>query len=108
MGADAQRPLGSLGILAIRQPPGGGVAGLEPVRVEGHVPGASQEAVDALDALRVPGTALVPGAHEHEEEAHRVRAVAGHQLVGVLDVAAALAHALAIGAQDLALVEEPA
>ena len=80
---------------------------LLPVRVEGHGPDAAQEAVDALDALRVPRAALVPGAHEHQEQAHRVGAVAGHQLVGVLDVAAALAHALAVGAQDLALVEEP-
>ena len=56
---------------------------------------------------RAPRPALVPRAHEHQEQPDGVRAVALHQLVRVLDVAAALAHALAVGAQDLALVEQP-
>ena len=61
----------------------------------------------AVDAGRVPGAALVPGTHEHQEQADRVGAVAGDELVRVLDVAPRLAHPLAVGAQDLALVEEP-
>ena len=56
---------------------------------------------------RAPRPALVPRAHEHQEQANRVRAVPLHQLVGVLHVAARLRHALAVGAQDLALVEHP-
>ena len=54
-----------------------------------------------------PRAALVPGAHEHQVQPDRVGAVARDQRVGVLDVAAALAHPLAVGAQDLALVEQP-
>ena len=61
----------------------------------------------ATDAGRVPRAALVPRAHEHQEQADGVGAVARDELVRVLDVAAGLAHALAVGAQDLALVEQP-
>ena len=62
--------------------------------------------MDAADPGRAPRAALVPRAHEHQEQADRVGAVALHELVGVLDVAAALGHPLAVGAQDLALVEQ--
>ena len=55
---------------------------------------------------RAPRPALVPRAHEHQEQPDRVGAVARDQLVRVLDVAPGLAHPLAVGAQDLALVEQ--
>ena len=85
---------------------GAGLARLDAVRVERDRPDAVQEPVDAADAGRAPRAALVPRPHEHQEQPDRVGAVALHQLVGVLDVAAALAHPLAVGAQDLALVEQ--
>ena len=72
-----------------------------------NAPHAVQELVHAADAGRAPRAALVPGAHEHQEQPDRVGAVARDQLVRVLDVAPALAHPLAVGAQDLALVEQP-
>ena len=72
----------------------------------GDGPDAGQEAVDALDPGRVPGTALVPRADEHQEQPDRVAAVSGRQVVGVHDVAARLAHALVVGAQDLPLVAQ--
>ena len=92
-------PAGSLAALRI--------SWLYTPRVGRHRPYAAQEAVDAVDPGRAPRPALVPRAHEHQEQAHRVRAVARDELVGILDVAARLAHALAVGAQDLALVEQP-
>ena len=107
VGRAADRLLGRGGVLAGRQLPGVGVARLGPVRVQGQRPGPVEEAGDAADPGRAPGAALVPGAHEHEEEAHGVGAVAGHQRVRILHVAPRLAHPLAVGAQDLALVEEP-
>ena len=55
---------------------------------------------------RVPRPALVPRPNEHQEEPDRVGPVARHEVVGVRHVAARLAHALVVGAQDLALVAE--
>ena len=78
----------------------GGVLGL------GEVPDAAKEAVDAVDAGCAPRAALVPGTDEHQEQPNRVRAIAGHQLVRVDDVAARLAHAMVVRAQDLALVAQ--
>ena len=61
----------------------------------------------ATDPGRAPRPALVPRAHEHQEQPDRVRAVAGDEVVGVDGVAARLRHPLAVEAQDLALVEQP-
>ena len=61
----------------------------------------------AADAARAPRPALVPRAHEHQEQADRVGAVARDQLVGVLRRCRGSCHPLAVGAQDLALVEQP-
>ena len=47
------------------------------------------------------------GPHEHQEQPDGVGAVAGDQVVGVDGVAARLRHALAVEAEDLALVEQP-
>ena len=52
------------------------------------------------------GRPPVPWTHEHQEEADRVRAVSTHQGIRVLDIASRLAHPLAVGSQDLALVEQ--
>ena len=76
------------------------------VRVEGECPDAAKEAHHAADAARRPGATLIPRAHEHQEEAHRIGTVSADEFVGVLHVAARLRHALAIGAKDLALIEE--
>ena len=84
-----------------------GIARLAAVRVEGERPDPVQEAMDAADPGRAPRPALVPRAHEHQEQPDRVGAVARDELVGILDVAARLRHPLAVGAQDLALVEQP-
>ena len=110
----AQRPVcrgadGGLRVglaLAGRQRTGIGVARLTPVLVDGQRPDPVQEAMDATDPGRAPRSALVPRAHEHQEQPDRVGAVAGDQVVGRDDVAARLAHPLAVGAQDLALVEQ--
>ena len=83
------------------------VAGSRPCGSSAIVQTPVQEPVDAADPGRAPRPALVPRAHEHQEQPDRVRAVAGDELVRVLDVAARLAHPLAVGAQDLALVEQP-
>ena len=63
--------------------------------------------MDAADPRRAPRTTLVPWAHEHQEQPNGVRSVASHQIVWVLDVAARLRHPLTVGAEDLALVEQP-
>ncbi len=63
--------------------------------------------MDAADPGRAPRPALVPRPHEHQEQPDRVGAVALDQVVGILDVAPRLRHALAVGTQDLALVEQP-
>ena len=55
-------------------------------------PHAVQEPVHALDAARVPRLHLLERAHEHLVEPERVGAVPRDDLVGVDDVAAALAH----------------
>ena len=110
----AQRPVGGgtdradgVGLgLAGRQVAGVRVARLLPGAIEDQRPDAVQEAVDPADPGRAPRAALVPRAHEHQEQPDGVRAVAMDELVGVLDVAARLAHPLAVGAQDLALVEQ--
>merc|ERR1719258_789368 len=52
------------------------------------------------------GLTASSGAHEHLVQAHRVGAVLVDDVVGVDDVAAALAHLLAVLAQDHALVHE--
>ena len=83
------------------------IAGVDAVRVQGGVPDAVEEAGDAADAGRAPRPALIPRAHEHQEEPDGVGPVAPDEFVRVLNVAAALAHPLAVGAEDLALVEEP-
>src|SRR6266540_5566507 len=67
-------------------------------------PDPRQEAVDPVDTGWIPWPALVPWADEHQEEAYGIRPVAPRQLVGSCDVAARLAHALVVGAQDLTLV----
>ena len=76
------------------------------VWVKREGPDAAKEAHHATDAARRPGAALIPRAHEHQEEAHRVGAMLADELVGVLHVAARLRHALAVGAEDLPLIEE--
>src|SRR3989304_3938962 len=63
--------------------------------------------VAPADPRRAPRTALIPRAHEHQEQPDGVGAVARHELIRILDVAARLAHPLAIRTQDLALVEQP-
>ena len=55
-------------------------------------PHAVQEPVRALDAARVPRLHLLERAQEHLVEPERVGAVPRDDLVGVHDVAAALAH----------------
>ena len=92
--------------LAGRERPGVRVARFAARRIQEQRPDPVQEPVDAADAAGAPRAALVPRTHEHEEQADRVGAVALDQLVRVLDVPARLAHPLAIGAQDLALVEQ--
>ena len=74
--------------------------------VKGESPDATKESHHAADAARRPCATLIPRAHEHQEEAHRVGAVSADELVGVLHVAARLRHALAVGAKDLPLIEE--
>ena len=86
--------------------PASGSPGSRPCGSSSERPDPVQEAVDAADPGRAPRPALVPRAHEHQEQPNRVRAVAVDELVGILDVAARLAHPLAVGAQDLALVEQ--
>src|SRR5205809_618183 len=86
---------------------GARIARFATVRIERQCPDAVQEAVHATDPRRAPRTALVPGAHEHQEQPDRVGAVARDELVGILDVATRLAHPLAIGAEDLPLVAQP-
>ena len=63
--------------------------------------------MDTPDPRRAPGPALVPGAHEHQEQPDGVGTVAGDEVVRIDGVAARLRHPLAVEAQDLALVEEP-
>ena len=55
-------------------------------------PDPVQEPVRALDAARVPRLHLLERPHEHLVEPERVGAVARDDLVGIHDVAAALAH----------------
>ena len=63
--------------------------------------------MDATDPGRAPRPALVPRAHEHQEQPDGVGAVARDQVVRIDRVATRLRHPLAVEAEDLALVEEP-
>ena len=71
-----------------------------------QVPHPPQPAHHAVDVAVVPRAALGPAVAEHQEGAHRVGAVAPHLLVGVDHVAARLAHAVAVAAQNVALVAQ--
>mmetsp|Transcript_66760 Transcript_66760/g.161182 ORF Transcript_66760/g.161182 Transcript_66760/m.161182 type:complete len:863 (-) Transcript_66760:217-2805(-) len=68
--------------------------------------GAPLEAHDARDLLRLPRLDCLERSHEHLVEAHRVGAVLLDDVVGVDDVASALGHLLAVGAEDHALVHQ--
>ena len=72
-GADRGRRVG--GALAGRQLAGIGVAVLAAVRIDRQRPDPVQEAMDAADPGRAPRAALVPRAHEHQEQPDRVGAV---------------------------------
>ena len=73
-------------------------------RYEGqHAP---EPARNALYALAVPGTALAPGADEHQEAPQRVGAEAVHVLLRVDHVAPALAHLLPVGPEYGPLVPQ--
>ena len=68
-----------------------------------QVPDPVKEALAALDGVVAPGGGLFKVADEHDIQPHGVRAVLGHHVVGVDDVAAALGHLLAALAQDHAV-----
>src|SRR5215210_5992515 len=68
--------------------------------------GAPEPARDALYALAVPGTPLVPRADEHQEAPERVRAETVHVLLGVDHVAAALAHLVSVWPEYVPLVAQ--
>ena len=70
VGGHPDRTLGGRRVLALGQSAGVGIARLPAVRVERQRPDPVEEAVDAADAGGAPRSALVPGAHEHEEEPH--------------------------------------
>ena len=62
----------------------------------------------ALDPRRAPRPALVPGAHEHQEQPDACRRRSGRPARrGPGRCRAILRHPLAVGPQDLALVEQP-
>ena len=77
------------------------------VLVAEQSPDAAEEAIDAFQSLRAPRLGRFERAHEHLVHAQRVRAVFAHHVVGIDDVAARLAHLLAVLAEDHALVDEP-
>jgi hypothetical protein len=85
---------------------GGRRRGLAAAVAHDQRPHPVQEAGHALDALVVPGAALVPRADEHQVGADRVGAVGRDQVVGVGHVAPRLRHLLAVGAQDHPLVAQ--
>ena len=68
----------------------------DPVKPAGH----------AVNAHIAPGAALVPGANEHQETAHRVGAHHPHHIIRVDHIAPALAHLFVVSPQDDALVKE--
>src|SRR5215210_2571 len=68
--------------------------------------GAPEPARDALYALAVPGTPLVPRAYKHQEAPERVGAEAVYILLGVDHVAAALAHLLPVRTEYGSLVAQ--
>ena len=70
-------------------------------------PDAREEARDALDAGHRPRLRGLQRPHEHEVAAQSIRAVFGDDVVRVDDVAAALAHLLAVLAEDESLIHEP-
>ena len=65
-----------------------------------QVEAAVQEALAALDGLVAPADGLLEVADEHDVQAHGVRAVLGHDVIGVHHVAPGLGHLLAALAQD--------
>ena len=75
-------------------------------RRRGDVPDALEEAPHPFDPARLPGLHLLERAHEHLVDAQRVGAVVAHDVVGVDDVAARLAHLLVVLAEDHPLVNE--
>ena len=68
-----------------------------------QIPVALDEAAAAADARRAPRSGLFKVADEHLVQAHGVRAVLVNDLVGVDDIAAGLAHLLAVLAEDHAV-----
>src|SRR5690625_976475 len=74
--------------------------------VQYDAPDAVEEAGDALDALRVPGAALVPWAYEHQVGTYGIGAVPPDQVVRIDDVAARLRHLFIVGPQDHPLVAQ--
>ena len=74
---------------------------------DGDVPHPVKPTGGSVDADIAPGPSLVPRADEHQEAAHRVGAQLADHVVGIHDVAPALAHLLVVFSQDDALVEQP-
>ena len=88
----AQRPVGRLADGGLRaaprsRPPAAsrvcGSPGSRPCGSRATRPDPVQEAMDATDPGRAPRPALVPRAHEHQEQADGVGSVAGDEVVGV-------------------------
>ena len=75
--------------------------------IDEQPPNAAEESVHSLDTLRAPRLHHLQRAHEHFVQAEGVGAVFANHHVGIDHVAAALAHLLAVLAENDALIHQP-